>query len=313
MNRCPISYEPLETGEVYSADALKRLSRSLRNLEAFPYSAEDQVREAAQRATKMSIQGVQPKLSARLNSKKGGFEIVDKNGQYILKPQTHTFPQLPENEDLTMKMANTAGIEVPIHGLIYSRDRSLTYFIKRFDRVGKNKKLPLDDFSQLTGSNRETKYSSSMEKVARVVEEFCTFPAIEKVKLFRLTLFNFLVGNEDMHLKNFSLITRNGKIELSPAYDLLNTSIVLEDAAGDIEEIALPVKGRKKKLTARLLIDYYGKERLDLNLQVITTVIKSLTDALPQWEHLIKVSFLSGSMKEKYSNLLTHRREVLGI
>ena len=149
-----------------------------------------------------------------------------------------------------------------------------------------------------------------MEKVARVIEEFCTFPAIEKIKLFRLTLFNFLVGNEDMHLKNYSMITRDNKIELSPAYDLLNTSIAVEKPE---EEIALPLAGRKKKLTREVLVDYYGKERLGLNQKVIAGVIADMSRALPKGDHLIEIGFLSEPMKIKYKGLLNLRRAVIKI
>src|SRR5205807_127794 len=100
------------------------------------------------------------------------------------------YPGLPENEDLTMRLAEQVGIEVPLHGMIYAADKTLSYFIKRFDRAGRSGKLAVEDFAQLSGASRDTKYESSMEKVARVIEEFCTFPALEKVKLFRLTIFN---------------------------------------------------------------------------------------------------------------------------
>ena len=113
-----------------------------------------------------------------------------------------------------MRMAAAAGVETPLHGLLYSKDGSLTYFIKRFDRDGK-RKLALEDFSQLMGLSRESKYDASMEKIAHVVSEHCTFPVLEHINLFRLTLVNFLLGNEDMHAKNFSLITRDWKVVLS--------------------------------------------------------------------------------------------------
>jgi serine/threonine-protein kinase HipA len=135
-------------------------------------------------------------------------------------------------------------------------------FQKRFDRIGHNKKLALEGFAQLSNEDRHTKYNSSMEKVITVIEKFCTFPKIEFVKLFKLTLFNFLVGNEDMHLKNFSLITKNKKISLSPAYDLLNSTISQKNAK---EEIALPIRGRKSNLTKRDFFDYFAVERLGLN------------------------------------------------
>lgn len=147
------------------------------------------------------------------------------NGRYILKPQSEYYEEIPENEALSMTLASMIGIQIPVHGLVYSKDGSMTYFVKRFDRKGHNQKVSLEDFAQLSGGTRETKYSSSMEKVAKIIELYCTFPKIELAKLFKLTLFNFLIGNEDMHLKNFSLITTNRKIMLSPAYDLINTTI----------------------------------------------------------------------------------------
>lgn len=306
VNRCPITYELTEN--IYSAAGLHSLSPGLSELNIFPYSAEEQIREAAQRAAKMSVQGVQPKLSAILDLKQKNFKIVDKSGQYILKPTNYIYPELPENEDLSMKMANIAGIDTPFHGLIYAKDKTMTYFIKRFDRIGRNKKLSVEDFAQLTGNSRDTKYESSMEKVAAVIDRFCTFPAIEKIKLFRLTLFNFLIGNEDMHLKNFSLITRNGKIELSPAYDLLNSTIVLENP---LEEIALPLGGRRRNLSARLLINYYGRERLGLNEKVIKHIIAQIAAAFSGWENLIDISFLSDNMKKNYKELLKQRCHIL--
>lgn len=305
MSRCPITYEPC-SGK-YSFRGLKQLSRSLTELQDLPYSASDQIFEAAARAPKMSIQGVQPKLSAVLNTRKKGFELVDTGGRYILKPQNPQYRQLPENEDLSMRLAATAGIQVPLHGLVYSKDGSLTYFIKRFDRVGK-KKIAVEDFAQLMGLSRDTKYDASMEKVAQVIDRYCTFPALEKIKLFKLTLVNYLIGNEDMHVKNFSLVTRDGKVELSPAYDILNTTMVL---AAPAEEIALTVKGKKRKLDANILIDYFGKRRLGLNLKSVSAVMDELTQAMPSWKRLIDVSFLPDAMKTKYRQLLKARSERL--
>ncbi len=155
------------------------------------------------------------------------------------------------------------------------------------------------------GLSRDTKYDSSMEKIARVIDEYCTFPAIEKIKLFRLTLVNFLIGNEDMHVKNFSLMTREGKTELTPAYDLLNTSIVLSDPK---EEIALPIKGKKNKLDSEILIDYFGRDRLGLNEKIISTILNNLKETAPVWDRLINISFLPDEMKRDYMMLLEKRR-----
>ncbi len=309
MNRCPITYEPCGN-EKYSPKGLKLLSANLKGLADLPFTQEDQLKEAAARAVKMSIQGVQPKLSARLRIKEEKFEVVDRGGEYILKPQNSFYPELPENEDLTMKLAKVIGVEIPIHGLVYSVDGRFTYFIKRFDRFGKNKKLSVEDFAQLAGKTRDTKYDFSMEKIIPLQDQYCTFPLLEKIKLFRLTLFNFLVGNEDMHLKNYSIISRNDKVELSPSYDLLNTTITSKNIT---EDIALPISGKKSKLNSNILLKYWGKERLQLNDNVINQTLENIREMQSKWEELINISFLSTEMKEKYFVLLNERRKRLNV
>ena len=306
MNRCPITYTD-SGAKKYAEAGLRKLSPKLKTLNDFPYSAEMQVKESVARASKMSIQGVQPKLSVRLNIKHCIFEIVDLGGHYIFKPQTPNYSEVPENEDLTMRLAGLIGIEIPLHGLLYSIDGSMTYFIKRFDRVGRNKKVAVEDFAQLSGMDRETKYNSSMEKLITIIDKFCTFPAIEKLKLFNLTLFNFLVGNEDMHLKNFSLIRRELKVELSPAYDLLNSTIVLNSE----EELALPLNGKKNRLKKDDFIRYFAEERLELPQKSITQTTLRISKAYPRWIELIQKSFLSDNMKKKYKELLNERCNLL--
>ncbi|MEW6507781.1 MAG: HipA domain-containing protein [Bacteroidota bacterium] len=309
MNICPITYKPCGNKK-YSEEGLHLLSKNLKELNDLPLTQEELLREAAIRSVKMSIQGVQPKLSAKLRPRENKFEIVDCYGEYILKPQSNFYREFPKNEDLTMRLASLIEIEIPLHGLVYSIDGNVTYFIKRFDRYAKYKKLSLEDFAQLAGKSREIKYDYSMEKLVTLIETFCTFPLIEKVKLFRLTIFNFITGNEDMHLKNYSLITRDEKVELSPAYDLLNTTIAMPGAQ---EEIALSLSGKKRNLNAKILIDYWGREKLKLNNTIIFKVLDKISDAWNEWERLINVSFLSKEMKEKYYGLLMERKKRLGI
>jgi serine/threonine-protein kinase HipA len=310
MKRCPITYAPVEAGVRYSRAGLNTLSRSLEQLQDLRYTAEEQRQEAMVRATKMSIQGVQPKLSARLRPKAGCFEVVDKGGRYILKPQHHIFRHLPENEDVTMRLAQSVGIEVPVHGLVYSRDESLTYFIRRFDRTGRSAKLAVEDFAQLAGSSRDTKYDFSMERLVPLIDQYCTFPAVERVELFRRVLFCFLTGNEDMHLKNFSIIVEDEIVKFAPAYDFLNTTIALREAD---EEMALPLHGKKRNLTRNDLIRYYGTKRLRLNEVVIDEVLGDFAVSIPLWAAVIETSFLPEGLKEEYTTLVGDRATRLGI
>ncbi|MBU4029912.1 MAG: HipA domain-containing protein, partial [Proteobacteria bacterium] len=184
------------------------------------------------------------------------------------------------------------------------QDGEMTYFIKRFDRVGHKGKRHVEDFAQLGGRNRETKYRSSMEQVAKLIETFCTFPAVEKVKLLRLTLFSFLVGNEDMHLKNFSVIRNQDIISLTPAYDLLNTTIILPRPE---EELALPLNARKNKLRREDFLEYFARDRLGLTERIIDKITTDFANIRPQWEALLEVSFLSDKMKEKYLQVVNER------
>ncbi len=304
MPFCPITLEEITHGAGFSAAGLRSLDPRLKALGPLELSHDEQLRQARLRADKMSIQGVQPKLSAVLKVRAGRFEIVDSGGRFILKPNPPPFEEVPANESLTMTMAAAAGIDVPPHGLVPAVDGSWVYLIKRFDRAGRAGRVPVEDFAQLTGATRDTKYDSSMERIAKVIEDFCTFPAIEKAKLARRALFCFLTGNEDMHLKNWSLITADGRTALSPAYDLLNTTIVLENA---VEESALPLRGKKRKLTQADWLDYFCRERLRLTPAVLDQILSELASAVPHWPKLIAHSFLSAPARERYSQLLQDR------
>ncbi|MBQ0909739.1 HipA domain-containing protein [Flavobacterium sp. F-328] len=303
MNRCPITYELCGTA-TYSEKGLRLIAPKLTYLNDLPYTVVELRQEAANRAKKLSIQGVQPKLSAAISIVDQEFKIVDQFGTYIIKPQNDLFPQLPENEDVTMRMAKVFGLEVPFHGMIYGKDGSLSYFIKRFDRYGKGRKFATEDFAQLTGNTRDTKYRFTMEKLIPVLDEYCSFPAIEKADFFKRILFCYLTGNEDMHLKNFSLITKNGKTTLAPIYDFLNSTIAIKNPE---EEIALTLMGKKSNLKATDFIDYYGKERLQLNEKTIASILEQMKKAAPEWKQLLEISFLSYDMKEKYLQLLESR------
>jgi|688.fasta_scaffold167978_3 serine/threonine-protein kinase HipA len=305
MNRCRITMEEIPEGARYSRAGLKRLDARLMDLQLLPYTLAQQLEEAAARADKMSVQGVQPKLSAVLRVKENRFEVVDRSGRFILKPCPPHWPEVPANEALTMTLAEHSGIEVPVHGLVEATDGSMVYFIRRFDRVGQGERLPLEDGAQLLGHTRDTKYDSSMEQVIGMIEEYCTFPVIEKRKLMQRVWFSFLTGNEDMHLKNWSLLSREGRVALSPAYDLLNSSIVLKNPQ---EETALPIRGRKRNLNRRDLLDYLAVERCGLPPDMMRSDLEALLlKAGTDWPTWINRSFLSEQKLEAYLNLVRER------
>ena len=207
-----------------------------------------------------------------------------------------------------MTLAKHAGVEVPPHGLLPAVDGSWVYVIRRFDRADRDQRLHVEDFAQLSGATRETKYAGSLEQIAKLVETHCSFPAVEKTGLARRLLFCFLIGNEDMHLKNFSLLVEGGKVRLAPAYDLLNSTLVLENAS---EESALPLRGRKRKLTRGDWIDYFCRERLGLPDAILAGILVDLRDGLPKWTEIIRRSFLSDSRQERYLEILEERHHRL--
>ena len=308
-NICAITYSDIPSTEQYSAKGLKLLSPQLKKLKPLNLTLEEQREEAAARAGKMSIQGVQVKLIAKLSVSAGEFKIVDRGGAYILKPAPAGYREVPENEDLTMRLAAAAGIQVPLHGLVYAKDGTRTYFIKRFDRK-KGKKFYLEDFGQLLDLAREVKYETSMENFAKAVQKFTTFPAIECREFYLRSIFCFLTGNEDMHAKNFSLFSEDNQVfKLAPAYDLLNSTIVTSGKSK--EELAVPLAGKKAKLTRIDWVKYFAYERLGLDQKAVEACFRQLKDAFPEWERLISRSFLSDEMKKAYKELLSERQKRL--
>ena len=241
MNRCPITYR--ECGStLYSAEGLKLLSPLLRELKPLPFTSEELRLEAFSRSGEFSLPGSSLKILAKINNSAESFEVSPK-GKFILKPQNILYPEIPENEDLTMKMAETCGIEVPVRGLIYNSDKSLTYFVKRFDRDTGKIKFSVEDFAQLSEKTNNRKYDSSMEEIAALINKYSTFPVLDKIKLLRVVIFNYLTGNSRAHLKKFSLIKKDDVVSLSPFYALLNSAII--DTGSD-SEIALALNGKKK-------------------------------------------------------------------
>lgn len=302
MSKCLITYN--ECRGDYSEEGLKLLNKNLKNIAPFQYSQSELRTDALAISDKISIQGVQPKLSVRLNVKEGKFDVVEHHGTYIIKVQVPDRPHMPENEDLTMKLAKAIGIDVPIHGLVRDRDGQLNYFIKRFDRYNQKSKYAVEDFAQLMNRTSDTKYDASTESLLPIIRQHCTFPAIEMLKLYKRILFSFMIGNEDMHLKNFSLITQKGKIYLSPAYDLINSTIVMKQTK---EELALPIMGSKARFKSFHFTEYLGVKCMDLQEKMIEKVMDEMYESRGTWQGLIEKSFLSDSLKEDYLKMLNNR------
>jgi serine/threonine-protein kinase HipA len=194
---------------------------------------------------KMSISGIQPKLSVKLVTKTDSprLEVTGEDGQYILKPQVQAFANLPENEDLCMTIAEELDIDTPPHCLVHLKDGSPAYVVKRFDREGR-RKIHQEDFSQILG--KQDKYNGSVEEIGRKLKEVSEVPGLDVQLFFERVVFNFLIGNGDAHAKNYSVIyNEEGFVRLSPAYDLVCSRIVIPGAA---DESALTILGKKSRI-----------------------------------------------------------------
>ena len=255
-----------------------------------------------------SLTGVQPKLSLNLNKHEGCYRltIVGLWGDYIFKPQTEDYLQLPENEDLTMHLAQAAKISVVPHSLIRLADGKLGYITKRIDRTGKGTKIDMEDMCQITLHPTEYKYKGSHEQIAKAIMLYSDTPKLDLTNYMQVLLFCFVTGNNAMHLKNFSLYRPKAAYQLAPAYDLVNVTIANPN---DKEELALPLNGRKSNLH---LSDFLkSASTMGLEQNVILRLIDNMNNALPRWRSLIQASFLSEDMKESYEQLVLSRLERL--
>ena len=199
-------------------------------------------RKAQELTGKLSISGVQPKLSVKLDEKQNMLIPAAEGGEYILKPQTPAFPNIPENEQCCMDIAKELNIEVPLHCLIPLKDKSLAYVVKRFDRK-KSVKIHQEDFGQIL--EQTDKYKGSVEQIGRKLKEISSAPGYDVQLLFERVVLSFILGNGDAHLKNYSIAYRDkDNIRLTPAYDIVCSKLVIP---GD-EDSAITIHGKKNKL-----------------------------------------------------------------
>ena len=310
MSKCLYCYKSLEKEQNdYHPSCAKKLFGTTQVPE-IDFDFQDLEELAKQNIIKSkALTGVQPKLSINVEKQRNEparLTIVGLQGDYILKPPTSQFRELPENEDITMHLAELVKIKTAQHGLIRLKYGELAYITKRFDR-NKEAKVAVEDFCQLSENLTEHKYRGSIEKIGKLIISFTRNQGYEAQRLFELVLFCYLTGNADMHLKNFSLIENVlGEYELSPAYDLLNTAIIMPE---DKEESALTINGKKRKLTRN---DFQVlATSLKISDKSLEAIYKRFESILPIWLSWIEQSFLSQEMKEEYIKLLNQRFEKL--
>ena len=309
MNKCLYCYAEISEGN----DILyhKKCSKKFFGFEVAPtlsYAKSDLSKLAKNIIERsVTVPGVQTKLSLQIEKKRkegNRFTLVGLWGDYILKPPVTKYPELPQNEDLIMHLAELFGIKTVPHALIPLKSGELAYITRRIDRIRKNGKIPMEDLCQLSERLTEDKYKGSMEQVTKVVKKYSSNPMLDALTLFEITLFSFLIGNADMHLKNFSLIFEHNLNMLSPAYDLLSTRLVIPQKK-DPEESALTINGKKSNLK-RKDFKIYSKN-ISLSEKQFNNVFEKFERIIPVALDFISKSFLSENKKEELIELIKAR------
>ncbi len=260
--------------------------------------------EAQKLIGKMSISGVQPKLSVAVHKKNRTLEVTPSGGTHILKPSPESFPFLSENENLCMNLARKMAIETPPHGLVKMSDGRLAYVVRRFDRGAKGEKIYVEDFSQLL--EKGDKYDGSVEQIGKFLKRHSSVPFIDTQKLFVRILFYFLIGNGDAHLKNFAMVQSASGIHLAPAYDIVSSRVALPS---ERDEMALFINGRKNRIDMR---DFEGlADTLEINGKRRDQLVMSANVLGAKINLSMAGSLLPDKWKEKMESVFKARFERL--
>lgn len=310
--RCLYCYQHLHEGEVdYHPRCAKRFFGQA-TAPILPYTRKDINQLAlAVVESRTTVTGVQAKLSMDLEHDAYGraqrLTIVGVMGRYILKPQTEQFERLPEIEDLTMHLAEIARIPTVPHALIRFEDGELNYITRRIDRTDDGRKLPMEDMCQLAGRLTEQKYQGSYETIAKLINRYSSVARLDLVNFWEQVVFSWIVGNADMHLKNFSLISEKpGKYVLTPTYDQVSTAIVMPE---DTDELALPLNGFQKKLLSMDFVQ--AMENTGLTTLMAQRILTRFTALREKWFACIDDSFISETQKVQFKALITKRIETI--
>lgn len=310
MSKCLLCYQELEEGQVDFHPACARKIFGSDAAPILPYTR-DNMSELARMVirTSASVTGVQAKMSLDVN--RGGknepakFTIVGLWGKFIFKPQSGKYPCLPELEDLTMKMAESAHIRTARHTLIRLADGELGYLTLRMDRGPKGEKISMLDMCQLSNRLTEHKYYGTYLQLAETIKKYSSAPMLDVQRFWEVVLFSWITGNSDMHCKNFSLLdTGGGEYALAPAYDLL--AVLLADPE-DSEEMAMSfaVGGEKSGFDRSTFVTAFIQSGIPA--AVANKMIERMKGHLPEWEKLIAQSFLPERLKADYCQLLNKR------
>lgn len=309
-NKCLYCYDLLEEGQDYHEKCSLEFFGTT-DAPSLPYTF-DQMSELAKNVVERSVAvpGVQAKLSMSVvNEAKEAttdrLTVVGAlGGNYIFKPPSEEYSELPANEHVTMRLAEVYGINVVPSALTKLQSGELAYITKRIDRTEDGGKVHMIDMFQITEAF--DKYRSSSERVGKALGAYSSNTLLDKLFYFELVVFSYLTGNNDMHLKNFSMIKSDLGWTLAPAYDLLNVTIA---NPADTDESALTLEGKRKKLKREHFVSL--GVRMGLTSKQVDAVFKRFAKHQSKAVEWIDRSFLSDEMKEAYKEILEARYKKL--
>jgi serine/threonine-protein kinase HipA len=306
--KCLICYKPLGELEISYHEKCLKKEFGLKQMPTVNIDEKELKKYAKELIeANTAITGVQPKLSLWLEESKQNlrFTIVDNMSNFIIKPASEVYQSLPENEDLCMHLASELNIKTAKHSLIRMSSDNLAYITQRFDRVN-DKKMASEDLCQLTESLTEHKYRGSYEKTGRTIRQYSSQSGLDTLTFFELLLFSYIIGNADMHLKNFSMLENiDGSFTLSPAYDLLSTFLVIDN---EPEQMSLTINGKKNKIK-KTDFDMLAKN-LSLNEKQRDNSYKNFIKKKERIEWWVQNSFLPNNQKEKLQELIDTRIKI---
>lgn len=315
-NKCLYCYKTIENakeGRYHSKCAKKLFGTTLPPI--LPYTR-DNIEELALLIlqSNTSVTGAQPKLSLEIN--RGGKNEPDKLtivglwGNFILKPQSSKYHCMPELEDLTMKLAEVAGISTAPHGLIAMQDGELAYITRRMDRGTKGEKYSMLDMCQLTNRLTEHKYRGAYIQLAETIRRYSAASMLDVQRFWEIVIFSWITGNSDMHCKNFSLLNKDGMgYLLSPAYDLLAVWLT---GINDHDELAMPLIGHGAE-NGKTIGGFHrtsfieAMEKSGIQTQIAEKIINKFFLYVNKWLALIDDSFLPKELKSDYKKLIKER------
>ncbi|HPQ46169.1 MAG TPA: HipA domain-containing protein [Clostridia bacterium] len=272
--------------------------------------SDEQLKEIADSAVNqgITVPGVQKKISLHLSGDEDiRLTIVDYPTGFILKPQTEEYESLPEFEFLAMHLADIAGIKTVPHGLVKLNGR-YAYITKRIDRniSGNTAKLyAMEDFCQLSNRLTSDKYKGSYENCAKIIKQFSHRPGLDLSELFLRVVFSFIIGNSDMHLKNFSLVEAEPsgrQFCLSGAYDMLPVNIIIPE---DNDQLALTLNGKRSRIHRRDFLAF--ADTCGISLKAAGSMMDMLCSMADSFLTGCDQSYISVENKGKTRDLILNR------